>query len=187
MENLAVILAIGYLLLAIRQNILCWICAALSTSIYIYLFFNAKLYMESLLNLFYFLMAIYGWISWSSKNKNEILRISQWTKKIHILAITIITFLSLLMGFLLSLKTDAAFPYIDSMTTFFSIWATYLVAKKILENWWYWLVIDLVSMMLYWSRDLQMTSLLFLLYIFMIPFGMYSWKKSFEEYSNAQC
>jgi len=187
MENLAVILAIGYLLLAIRQNILCWICAALSTSIYIYLFFNAKLYMESLLNLFYFLMAIYGWISWSSKNKNEILRISQWTKNIHILAITIITSLSLLMGFLLSLKTDAAFPYIDSMTTFFSIWATYLVAKKILENWWYWLVIDLVSMMLYWSRDLQMTSLLFLLYIFMIPFGMYSWKKSFEEYSNSHC
>ena len=91
MENLAVILAIGYLLLAIRQNILCWICAALSTSIYIYLFFNAKLYMESLLNLFYFFMAIYGWISWSSENKNEILRISQWTKKIHILAITIIT------------------------------------------------------------------------------------------------
>ena len=187
MENLAVILAIGYLLLAIRQNILCWICAALSTSIYIYLFFNAKLYMESLLNLFYFFMAIYGWISWSSKNKNEILRISQWTKNIHILAITIITSLSLLMGFLLSLKTDAAFPYIDSMTTFFSIWATYLVAKKILENWWYWLVIDLVSMMLYWSRDLQMTSLLFLLYIFMIPFGMYSWKKSFEGHSNAHC
>jgi len=187
MENLAVILAIGYLLLAIRQNILCWICATLSTSIYIYLFFNAKLYMESLLNLFYFFMAIYGWISWSSKNKNEILRISQWTKNIHILAITIITSLSLLMGFLLSLKTDAAFPYIDSMTTFFSIWATYLVAKKILENWWYWLVIDLVSMMLYWSRDLQMTSLLFLLYIFMIPFGMYSWKKSFEEHSNAHC
>tara|TARA_B100001559_G_scaffold47798_3_gene36258 strand:- start:70 stop:468 length:399 start_codon:yes stop_codon:yes gene_type:complete len=132
-------------------------------------------------------MAIYGWISWSSKNKNEILRISQWTKNIHILAITIITSLSLLMGFLLSLKTDAAFPYIDSMTTFFSIWATYLVAKKILENWWYWLVIDLVSMMLYWSRDLQMTSLLFLLYIFMIPFGMYSWKKSFEGHSNAHC
>ena len=67
MEILAVILALLYLILAIRQNILCWICAAISTSIYIFIFIEAKLYMESLLNLFYFLMAIYGWYSWSAK------------------------------------------------------------------------------------------------------------------------
>ena len=60
-EVIAVVLAIGYLLLAIRQNIWCWLCAGISTAIYVWLFIGARLYMESVLNGFYFIMAIYGW------------------------------------------------------------------------------------------------------------------------------
>ncbi len=84
-------------------------------------------------------------------------------------------------GYVLSVNTDAAFPYIDSLTTWSAIWATFLVARKVLENWWYWLVIDSASVLIYWSRELQLTAALFALYVLMIPFGLYSWTRSFRQ------
>ena len=181
MENLAVFLAIAYLFLAIRQNILCWLCAASSSLIYIALFFNVKLYMESILNIFYFCMAIYGWLSWRSSKKNSSLGVISWDLRVHLRSIFLISMLSIASGYFLYRHTDAAFPYIDSLTTFFSIWATFLVAKKVLENWWYWLIIDIASIAIYWERGLSSTSLLFLLYVVMIPFGIYSWRLSYKE------
>jgi nicotinamide mononucleotide transporter len=94
------------------------------------------------------------------------------------MAITGIVILSAISGFLLKTKTDAAFPYIDSLTTWSAIWATLLVARKVLENWWYWLVIDIASVFIYWSRDLELTSFLFIVYVILIPFGLVSWTKS---------
>ena len=89
--------------------------------------------------------------------------------------------MAMISGWLLHRFTDAAIPYVDSMTTFAAIWATYLVARKIFENWWYWLAIDSASVFIYWSRDLELTSLLFVLYVIMIPFGIVSWTRSYKE------
>jgi len=182
LELIAVVFAIAYLLLAIRQNIWCWLCAGISTAIYIWLFIGAKLYMESVLNSFYFAMAIYGWFVWSSGRDDGHERpVVVWPRQSHAVAIAVIAFMSALSGFLLTRYTDAAFPYIDSLTTWSAIWATFLVARKVLENWWYWLAIDSVSVLIYWSRDLQLTSLLFVVYLIMIPFGIVSWTRSFRK------
>jgi nicotinamide mononucleotide transporter len=182
LELIAVVMAVLYLLLAIRQNIWCWLCAGISTAIYIYLFLNARLYMESALNVFYFAMAVYGWRVWTRGRSNDHeLPVSVWPAAVHSYAITAIIVASLISGYLLSRYTDAAFPYIDSMTTWAAIWATFLVARKVLENWWYWLAIDLASILIYWSRDLQLTSLLFVVYVIMIPFGLISWTRSRRE------
>ena len=181
-EITAVIFAIFYLLLAIRENIWCWFCAGVSTAIYITVYFGAKLYMESFLNVFYFGMAIYGWYVWSSeKGLGDTIPVTTWVARTHVIALCSIAVLVLLSGFLLSNYTDAAFPYIDSATTFAAIWATFLVARKVLENWWYWLVIDVVSIFIYWARGLELTSLLFALYVVMIPFGLISWSKSMRQ------
>jgi nicotinamide mononucleotide transporter len=67
------------------------------------------------------------------------------------------------------------------MTTWSAIWATFLVARKVLENWWYWLVIDTVSVFIYWARDLQLTSLLFVLYVILVPIGLLNWTRSWRE------
>lgn len=181
-EAIAVVFAVLYLLLAIRQNIWCWLCAGISTAIYVYLFLDARLYMESALNVFYFAMAIYGWSVWyRGRSDGHELPVSVWPFNIHAFAITAIIAASLVSGYLLNQNTDAAFPYIDSLTTWGAIWATFLVARKVLENWWYWLVIDLASILIYWSRDLQLTSLLFVVYVIMIPFGLISWTRSRRE------
>jgi nicotinamide mononucleotide transporter len=175
-------MAVAYLLLAIRQNIWCWLCAGVSTAIYVWLFFDAQLYMESGLNAFYFVMAIYGWYVWQSGRSNGQKRpVTAWALRTHVVAIAVIVVASLLSGYLLNTRTDAAFPYIDSLTTWAAIWATFLVARKVLENWWYWLVIDVASIFIYWMRDLELTSLLFMLYVIMIPFGIVNWSKSMRE------
>lgn len=182
LELLAVFMAIAYLLLAIRQNIWCWFCAGVSTAIYVYLFLDAKLYMESLLNVFYFAMALYGWYVWySGRAGNTELPVSVWPRPVHTIALAVIAAASLASGFLLERYTDAAFPYIDSMTTWSAIWATFLVARKVLENWWYWLAIDTVSVFIYWARDLQLTSLLFVLYVILVPIGLLNWTRSYRE------
>lgn len=182
LEIAAVVFAIAYLVLAIRQNIWCWVCAGISTSIYVWLFFAAKLYMESVLNGFYFAMAIFGWIVWTSGRSDSHERpVVVWPLRTHAVALTIIFVASVTNGFVLARYTDAAFPYIDSLTTWSAIWATFLVARKVLENWWYWLVIDSASVLIYWVRDLQLTSLLFVVYLIMIPFGIVSWTRSFRE------
>ena len=182
LEVIAVAAAIAYLLLAIRQNIWCWLGAGISTAIYIYLFFVAKLYMESALNLFYFAMAIYGWWVWySGRSGDDEMPVSVWPRNVHAIAMAAIVAASLLSGYLLSRYSDAVYPYVDSMTTWGAIWATFLVARKVLENWWYWLVIDAASIVIYWTRDLHLTALLFAVYVVMIPFGLMAWRRSWRE------
>lgn len=182
LEIIAVMMAILYLLLAIRQNIWCWLCAGISTAIYVYLFLDARLYMESALNVFYFVMAVYGWSVWSrGRSDDHEMPVSVWRVTTHGYAIAVILSASLISGSLLSSYTDAVYPYIDSLTTWAAIWATFLVARKVLENWWYWLVIDFASIFIYWSRDLQLTSVLFIVYLIMIPFGLISWSRSWRE------
>jgi nicotinamide mononucleotide transporter len=182
LEVVAVVTAVLYLLFAIRQQIICWLFAAISTAIYIWLFVAAKLYMESVLNVFYLVMAGYGWYIWSSGKTNGHDRpVVVWPLSTHAVAIVAIVVASTVNGYLLSAYTDAAFPYIDSLTTWSAIWATFLVARKVLENWWYWLVIDIASVLIYWSRDLQLTSVLFGIYVIMIPIGLISWTKSMHR------
>jgi len=181
-EWVAVVAAMLYLLLAIREHIACWLFAALSTALYVYIFTAARLYMESALNVFYFGMAIYGWIVWNSGRAagNE-MPVTSWALRVHSAAIAAILGGSLISGFLLDRYTDAEYPYVDSLTTWAAIWATFLVARKVLENWWYWLAIDSVSIALYWSRDLQLTAGLFGIYLVMIPFGLLSWTRSWKS------
>lgn len=181
LEACAVVLAILYLLLAIRENILCWIAAGISTAIYVYLFAAARLYMESGLNAFYFAMAVYGWYSWShGTGPTHELAVTRWPLRVHGPAILAIVAISAGSGYGLDRWSDAAFPYLDSFTTWSAIWTTFLVARKVLENWWYWLVIDSLSVFIYWSRGLELTALLFIVYLLMIPFGLWQWTRSYR-------
>lgn len=181
-EALAVLTAIAYLLLAIRQNIWCWPAAAISTACYVWLFIDARLYMESLLNAFYLAMAFYGWYAWTQGGgRDHRLPVVSWPLAVHAIALAAIFAFAGGSGFLLERYSDAAFPYIDSLTTWAAIWTTFLVARKVLENWWYWLVIDAVSVAIYWVRDLPLTAMLFVVYLLMIPFGLWSWTKSYRK------
>jgi nicotinamide mononucleotide transporter len=175
LETIAVIFSLLYVYLAAHQNNLCWLAAVISVSLYIYICFNAKLYAETILQVFYFLMAIYGFYSW--KKNNSQLQISTWPIKKHLFIIFLGTILTFFLGFIFSNFTDAEMPLVDSFTTVFSVFATYMVVKKILSNWLYFIIIDIISTYLYFSRDLHLTSLLFLLYTFIAVAGFIKWNR----------
>jgi nicotinamide mononucleotide transporter len=182
LEVAAVVLAVIYLLLAIRQNIWCWAAAAVSTLLYLYIMYAARLYMESALQVFYLGMAGYGWYEWRYGGKGHTeLKVSTWPWRNHLVAGLVVLLLVVVSGELLSRYSSAALPFADSFTTWAAVVATYMVARKILENWLYWFVIDSVSVYLYLSRELYFTAALFVAYLVMIVYGYRSWRRSMLE------
>ena len=180
-EIVAALLAIAYLLLAMRQDSRCWIAWILSSLMYLFVMYSAGLYMEAGLQIFYLLMGFYGLYQWQYKlANNEALKIKVWPITTHMMCLTTLFLLVLTSGYILSNNTDAASPYIDAFTTWGAIIASYMVAKKILENWIYWFVVDFVSVFLFVSRELYPTALLFCLYLVLVIFGYRSWKNEWQ-------
>ena len=180
-EIVAALLAIAYLLLAMRQDARCWIAWIISSLMYLFVMYSAGLYMEAGLQIFYLLMGFYGLYQWQYKlANNETLKIKVWPITTHMMCLTALFLLVITSGYILSNNTDAASPYIDAFTTWGAIIASYMVAKKILENWIYWFVIDFVSVFLFVSRELYPTALLFCLYLFLVIIGYRSWKNEWQ-------
>ena len=181
-EPAAVVLAIAYLLLAIKQNISCWFAAFFSSLLYFFVMYSAGLYMEAGLQIFYCVMAVYGWTQWRvSLPDNKKFLVKTWNRNQHIKAISLIFLLAFVSGWALEKFTNAALPFIDSLTTWGAIVTTYMVAKRLLENWIYWFVIDTISVFLFYSRGLFLTSILFFVYLIIIYFGYKSWTEMKDE------
>lgn len=180
LETLAVIFSVIYVILATKENIWCWAAALISVGLYMYICYQAKLYAETGLQVFYFIMAIYGYFSWS-KNDGALM-ISEWSTNKHFIIILSATLITFLLGFIFSIYTDAKMPIVDSFTTVFSVFATFMVVKKILSNWLYFIVIDVISIHLYCSRDLHLTSFLFLIYTLIAIFGFLKWNRILQKH-----
>jgi nicotinamide mononucleotide transporter len=181
LELIAVVLAIAYLLLAVRQHIACWYAAFISTAIFLYVFWQVNLYMESGLQVYYLGMAVYGWWAWQrgrSEGKPG-LTISIWSLRQHLIVIGIVVVATFVSGTLLS-GTEQRLGYLDSFTTWGAVVATFMVTRKVLENWLYWIVIDSASLFLYFDRELYFTMILFLVYLVIIFFGFRSWLREYR-------
>lgn len=184
-EAIAVLLAIAYLVFAAQEKIVCWLCALLSTAIYTVLFWNVSLVMESLLNVYYLLMAIYGWQQWSRGDLGGSVEIHRWGWRNHVAATGAVVFCSVICGYLLASHTSAAWPYVDSFTTFGAVVTTWMVTRKVLENWLYWLVIDAVSIPLYLERGLMLTAALFAMYLVIVVYGYFAWRRLYRNAHHA--
>lgn len=193
LEGLAVLLGLAYVILAARESIWCWPAALISTSLTIYILIEAQLYAETALNAFYWIMAIVGWWSWAKKKRliqtaetelseerQNKLSIIRWPLRSHLLLVVANTAGTLLLGWLLWTYTNNANPYLDAFTTVFSLFTTWMVTQKVLENWLYWVVIDAASVYLYASRDLYLFALLFILYTIIALVGFYEWRKRYQ-------
>ena len=177
-EILAVVLALAYVLLAIRQSIACWVAAFVSSCLYVWVFFGARLYMDSVLNLFYAVMAVYGFWQWRTVDKDGAHHVRRWSPSRNAVAAAGILALSVVNGYFLHRYTPAASPFVDSLVAWGSVFATFLVARKVYENWHWWLIIDAASLCLYFSKGLYLTVLLFALYLALIVIGMREWRRS---------
>ena len=180
LEICAVALALIYVFLAIFQRRLCWIAAIASASLYIVIFWRVHLYLEAALQVFYIAMAVYGWFAWQQKNDESQTPIRTWSRRQHTVACSALVFLSVLIGSAMARWTDATSPYVDAATTASALLATWMVARKLLENWLYWIAIDIASIGLYLSRDLSLTAALFAGYVLLAAWGYRAWRAQWQ-------
>lgn len=180
LELVAVICAILYVVLVIKENSWCWFFAFVSTALFIYLFHQVSLLSESLLNIYYLVMAVYGWWQWSSTKAMKTLRIQRWSMKRHSLIVVGCLLLTPLLGYFTA-SLGASFPYIDALVALLSVVATYMVTKKVFENWYYWLFIDSVSIYLFWQKQLYFVAALYVGYLVLVFIGIKTWKKTMQH------
>lgn len=175
-EILATATSIGYLFLLIKQNIWCWPLSIVSASLSIYLFIESKLYSEAILYGYYFLISIYGWWNWSRPKGPP--TITTWKLTYHGFTLMIGTGLSIGLGAFFEQYTDADQPYLDATTSVFSFIASYLEARKILSAWIYWILINLATAGLYFTKSLDIYAAVMVLYFVMSIVGYLEWRKA---------
>ncbi len=180
-EIIGAFFALIYLILEVRQKWTMWIVGIISSLFYIYIFFEAKLYAEMGLNVYYTFMSIYGLYCWKLAKNTEKMDPSRITFK----AGGIITFISIVlfaaMVFILIRFTDSPVPYADALVAALSIVATWMVSQKIIEHWYIWIFVNFFSVGLYVYQALYPTAVLFMIYGSMSIVGLIQWRKSIKK------
>ena len=183
-EIFAALLGMAYIIFASRESQWCWPLAFISTLIYTLLFWEGQLPMQALLNFYYMGMAIYGFLLWRKHGKSEDkLAISSWSLSKQALFILLGVGLSLLTSYYLRVTETSQSPFLDAGVTIFSVMNTWLMAKKVLQNWLYWIVIDSAALVLYAQSGFYATVILFSIYTILAIIGYFSWQKLYLQQS----
>ena len=177
------VLSIIYLYLSIKQRVSLWIFGFLCSLLYVVVFFQSKFYADMSLQFYYLGVSVFGWISWKAgkpENRKE-LPVKRTTPLSGAIILVIALVLYFLYYFILSEYTDSPLPKADAFTTALSIVATWMLARKMIEHWWLWIIVDSVSAGLYFYRALYPTAILFVIYTIMAIIGYLQWKKSLSK------
>lgn len=178
-EIVATLLGAAYVILAARRNRLCWAAGALSSVLVGVLSFMRELPMQAALNLYYVGMAAYGFWNWTRLSSQGELPVGTLALRWHLIAAACIVPLSWFTASLLARETQAAWPLLDSLTTWFSLFATWLVARARIENWIYWIIIDGVLVYLYYMQGLPVIALQFAVFMGLALSGFIAWRRRY--------
>ncbi len=181
-EVAGAVLSLMYLYLSIREKSALWLFGFISSALYIVVFFRSKLYADMTLNFYYLGVSIYGWINWqrkSGKSGSQTLHISRISGKQQTAQYLLGTSVAFMTYYLvLRYLTDSTIPVADSVVGALSVVATWMLAKKKIENWLVWIIVDMFAAGLYFYKGLYPTTILFVVYSVMAVVGFYQWKKS---------
>ncbi len=187
LEVIGTVVGLVYLWLEYRASIYLWIASVVMPAIYIFIYYDAGLYADCGINVYYLVAAIYGWMVWqmgrSSQGDSDsgtaivsILSGSPRTVQLRIAALAAVAaVLFAAMAWILIRFTDSTVPWLDSLTTALSIVAMWMLAHKYIEQWWVWIVVDVLSAGLYIYKELHLTAILYLLYAIIAIFGYRKW------------
>lgn len=176
-ELFAVLTGFVAIFFQINAKPIYWPISITNVLLYIIVFFQSKLYAEIILQMYYLAMSIYGWIFWTKTNNSPQVAISRSSLKL--LFTLFIAFLILWAGmaYLLKNYTNTDVPYIDSFITSLSFTATYLLARKKIENWLIWIFVDSISIGLYYYKGLYLTIIFFIALTILAIIGYLNWRK----------
>ncbi len=177
-EVFASLLGIGYVIFAAKESQWCWPLAFVSTLIYTVLFWEGQLPMQALLNFYYMAMAIYGYLLWQKQGKAEdaiaISKLSWIQQFAFLITGSLLTFAT--AKYLISIDASQR-PFLDAGVTVFSVLNTVLMARKVLQNWLYWIVIDAAAIVLYAQTGYYATIVMFSIYLVLAFLGYLNWMK----------
>jgi nicotinamide mononucleotide transporter len=182
-ELISVITAIIYVILVAQKNIWCWFFGIISAILWTYAAYAYyQLYIDSALQVYYVVMGFYGWYMWKYGYEKEgvELPMTQLSTQNHLYIIGVGLVLTFLVGYFFKTYTAAAATYLDAFTTIFSIMTTVLVARKVIENWLYWIVIDATYIYLYGVRGGYLFAFLNVVYVIIAIIGYINWKKEYD-------
>ncbi len=182
-EVLGTVFGLFYILLSIKQNIWCWPFGLVTSAIYIYVFFITKFYADMGLQVYYIFASIYGWYNWQhgskSKKQND-LKLSFLSIRLFFILLFATVILFVFISYILVNYTDSTVPYWDAFTTAASFVATWMLAKKIIENWIFWIGINAISLILYIYKGLYATVVLFAVYTILAVIGYINWRREIK-------
>ncbi|MFI1745025.1 nicotinamide riboside transporter PnuC [Thalassobellus sediminis] len=178
LELIAVILGLAYLFFLIKEHIICWLFGVLGSLFSILLFYRTGLYAESILYIYYVIIGVYGFVYWKKAiQENNEFKVTDFSISTYLYLIILGELLAIILGYCFDNYTDAKMPYLDAQTTVFSFIASYLEAKKKLGAWKFWIVINFVTIALYFNRNLSLYTGLTVIYTVFSFVGYKKWKK----------
>ena len=188
LEVFGVITGLLYMVLEIRQHRTMWIVGFITSLVYVFVFFFAKLYADMGLQAYYVLISVYGFWLWSrkrgereevkGKGEEESAIIYSHASVSLLMGVTVaMVILWFILYYVLSRYTDSPVPVGDALTTAIGIVATWMLARRIIEHWYFWMIANLTSIYIYYLRDLYPTMFLYLCYTVIAVVGLYTWSK----------
>ena len=179
-ERLAVLLGVLYIVLAIRRHRGCWIAGGLGTALYVFVFLDARLFLQAALQVVYVAMAVYGWLAWSQDTGGGLVAPRRWALRPQLAAAGSVLVATAVTAPLLAQSVDAAAPVADALGTWASVAATWMLARRVLESWIWWIAIDAGLAALFFSQGLVFTAALYLAYAFLAVAGWRAWRGALE-------
>ena len=187
-EILGTAVGLIYLWLEYKASIYLWIAGIIMPAIYLFVYYNAGLYADFGINIYYLVIAVYGLIAWKTgfsitgkRNEKKELPISRIPAKAIITAVLAYAVAQFAIAWLLINHTDSTVPVADSFTTALSIVGMWMLARKYIEQWWVWCIVDVASGALYIYKELYFTAILYLFYAIIAIFGYFKWKKMMQD------
>jgi nicotinamide mononucleotide transporter len=163
--------------LANRNSVQTWWTGIIGTALFAALFYETKLYADVTLQIFFILTSILGWWNWRRDRQNAELPISRVKIINLVLFVAAAIGLTFGYGFLLFRLTDASYPFVDSSVLFFSIVAQFLLMRRKLEHWYFWILVDAIAVPLYASKELYLTAVIYFAFLVNAVWGFIHWRK----------
>jgi nicotinamide mononucleotide transporter len=183
-EILGTAVGLIYLWQEYRASIYLWITSIIMPAIYLYVYYQAGLYADFGINIYYLVIALYGWLAWrynfslrGKRKESKELSISHIRQGVIIRLALLFLAAWAIISYILIHYTNSTVPFTDAFTTALSIVGMYMLARKYIEQWWVWLVVDITSCALYIYKELYFTAALYALYAIIAIFGYRKWKQ----------
>ncbi len=187
LEISAVLLSVLAVWLTTQRNKLCWPIGLVSVLLYAWIFWQAKLYSDTLLQLSFVVMQIYGWQNWATQNDaSKEVAVIQIPLNIGVLGVAIGTLGSVVLGGVMSTMTDASLPWLDAALTSFSLVAQFWMARKYIACWWLWIIVDVIYVCVYGFKNLQLTAGLYVMLVILACLGLQRWTQALNAQKSGQ-